>query len=475
MVTKNLDLKFPFETKTIEFKQILNDGDKSESWLKSVVAFSNTNGGHLFVGVKDNGEAIGLPKELVNEQVQVFHRNVKEHISPLPKYEFNYQEIKKDLFVIDIKIDKAMDLPVILMFHGVPSIYIREEGRNIPAQREDIVYLVLSSHSDSFDNRLSNEKFDKNDFNILFDTFKNKKGYQLNEKILISNNFMNEEGVLKTGALLFKDDYSENETTIKITKWFGFTKGDNAYKNLLDLRENIISSINKSLDVIRENIGSYEKKEDIGRITIYDFPLRSVFEGIVNAFAHKNYFFRDSLIEVDIFKDRMEIASPGGLTTNINLNKEKNIDNIKPTRRNEVIANILTMCHFMEKEGSGFDKISQDYKLMDENHKPYVTAKENYFILTLPNINYSFNKDSENPDITCMGEELLSEKQLKVLSYCYNKARTAEEIAKFLNISLSTYFRKKILLPLVETNFLKRNDRFKADLYYSNRDIVKLK
>ena len=66
MVTKNLDLKFPFETKTIEFKQILNDGDKSESWLKSVVAFSNTNGGHLFVGVKDNGESIGLPKELVN-------------------------------------------------------------------------------------------------------------------------------------------------------------------------------------------------------------------------------------------------------------------------------------------------------------------------------------------------------------------------------------------------------------------------
>lgn len=196
---------------------------------------------------------------------------------------------------------------------------------------------------------------------------------------------------------------------------------------------------------------------------------------MVNAFAHKNYFLKNSVIEIDIFKNRLEISSPSGLTTNLDLIKEKDIDNIKPTRRNEVIANVLTLCNYMEKEGSGFDKISEDYRLMDDNHKPFVTAKDNYFLLTLPNINYEEGIESDNPAITCLTEELLSDKQLKILSYCYISPKTTEEIAKFLNISLSTYFRKNILSPLVEDNLLIRNSKFKSDLYYTNHETIKIK
>ncbi len=104
------------------------------------------------------------------------------------------------------------------------------------------------------------------------------------------------------------------------------------------------------------------KKEDVGRKDIFSYPARSVTEGIVNAPAHRNYFIPGRQIEVNMFKDRLEITSPGSLLGVPELRKEKNISSIIPKRRNEVISLVLCCVRLMESKGSGFDRIEQDYR-----------------------------------------------------------------------------------------------------------------
>lgn len=476
MTVSKFELDIPFETKKIELKRILNDGPQAESWLKTVAGFANGEGGDIYVGVNDVRESVGLTKDLVDKQVQLFHRNVKAHLAPLPKYDFSYHQIAHNLYVIQIHIHPSQELPVVLSMHGIPSIYVREEGQNRAANREEIVNLVLRSNQDKFDVSATKIKYRKEDFSHLFATFENRNGYPLNDKILLSHRFFDEDGNLRQGALLFKDDYQGNLTALKVTRWFGFSKGDNSFQKLLDIKTNILQSIDEVMETIRNCISYVEIKMEEGRKSEPDYPLRSVFEGVVNAFAHKNYYYEDSIIEIDLFLNRLEITSPGGMINHIFLNEEKDIANILPTRRNEIICEILNVTKYMEKEGSGFDKISRDYARMPEKKKPFVTSKENYFILTLPNIHFAkpLTDEVNNPPITCFNYELLTKKQRDILSYCYFKPRTIEEIASFLKVSISTHLRKNILYPLVDSDLLIRNDDFKADLYYSNHDLVKL-
>lgn len=469
-----MDSQVLFETKTHENKQILGEGDKALSWLKTICSFANTDGGTLAVGISDDFEAVGLKKEQVDKQVQLFLRETKEHLYPLPKFEFNYRETDYGTYILEIKVAKSDRLPVILTFHNVPSIYVRDEGRNSPADYEQIQNLVLSSVSDKFDLSVSDEEYDSRSYSLLCSKYLKVNQKELSIKRLVALRALNCNSKVTRGLKLFKDDFIGNETLIKVTEWKGLDKGADTYKSLYEGNKNLLLVLDESYEVIKANISSYEKKLADTRETIYDFPLRSIFEGLVNAFAHKNYFFSDTPIEVDIFPNRLEITSPGSLVNNRNLINEKDISDIQPTRRNEVICNLLSSLKYMEKEGSGFDKITQDYLLYPDIYKPFITSMDSYFKLTLPSVNsFGVSLDDEGilPVITPY-DSSLNDRDKKILGYCYQKPRSIEEIAKKIGMKISTYLRKTILGNLVDKGLLKASSPSKATLYLSNKELV---
>lgn len=471
-ITTNENL---FESKIVEFKRILNDGSDSLSWIKTVVAFANGVGGDLYVGVNDEGMPIGFPKNMVDQQVQIFHRNLKEHVLPLPQTDFTYIKTKNDTYVIKIHINHSSELPVMCTYNNISSTFIREEARTRPANRNDIVNLVLSTESSRFDAALTDRKYDPADFKVLTKKYSlANEGKELTLKILSACGFVNDDEFLTRGALLFADAYNGAETAVKVTKWKGLNKGVNEFKPILDIHKNMIEAIYEAAEAIMDNIDSVERKTNDGRITITDYPERSIFEGLVNAFAHKNYFLQAGLIEVDIFRDRIEITSPGGMVNNLNLSHVEDIQEIKPCRRNEVVVSILEACRIMESEGSGFNKISEDYRLADPSHQPFVDAKDDFFRLTLPNLNYDPGVGVENPPVRFPTDELTNPKQLMVLSYCYNQSRTIKQIAEHLGMSVSTYLRTGIVLPLVERGLLKKSLGHRSDRYLTNKDMVGL-
>ena len=119
-------------------------------------------------------------------------------------------------------------------------------------------------------------------------------------------------------------------------------------------------------------------------------------EGLVNALIHRSYLQTGSEVHIDMFDDRIEIYSPGGMVSGISL-KDKDILKIPSKRRNPVLADIFNRLKYMERRGSGFKKIIMDYQEQpnySEKLKPLFEADNEDFLLTLYNLNYCEKKMS---------------------------------------------------------------------------------
>ena len=146
-----------------------------------------------------------------------------------------------------------------------------------------------------------------------------------------------------------------------------------------------------------------------------------------------------------------------------------------PERRNEVICNIFSLINYLEKRGSGFDKIANDYLPYGKNYQPYVSSNTNYFSLILPDVTYSKNEiDGDIIQDIRTNDILTGKYDEQILGYCYNDGKTISQIASKLNIKPSTYFRKEIIEPLINKGYLISN-MSRPEKLISNKNKVFLK
>lgn len=106
---------------------------------------------------------------------------------------------------------------------------------------------------------------------------------------------------------------------------------------------------------------------------------------LVNALIHRNYFELGSEVHIDMFDDRLEIYSPGGMIDGSTL-EGKDLMSIPSRRRNPVLADIFSRLNFMERRGSGFKKILGAYG--ESQKKPEFKTDFGNFLIVFPNENY---------------------------------------------------------------------------------------
>ena len=201
-----------------------------------------------------------------------------------------------------------------------------------------------------------------------------------------------------------------------------------------------------------------------------------MFEGVINAVAHRDYYLDGTRIQVDMFKDRLEISSPGGFYRGEKLGKTYDLSGIISKRRNELISGILVACNVMEAAGTGFDKIIEEYKEADEAHKPYIYSSSDHFTLVLPDLTYENGiKDSKIPVLEFAPVPNGTEMDEKVLSFCYYQARKVAEIAEYLKVSDSTYLRKQVLGNLANNGYLEKSRLSRAMFYKTNPEMVEIR
>ena len=122
-----------------------------------------------------------------------------------------------------------------------------------------------------------------------------------------------------------------------------------------------------------------------------DYCERSVFESLVNALIHRDYLILGSEVHIDIYNDRLTIYSPGGMADGTRI-QERDLSSISSTRRNPVLADIFGRLGYMERQGSGFKKITESYHAAynyRSDLEPEFYSDASSFQVTLYNLNYS--------------------------------------------------------------------------------------
>lgn len=127
-----------------------------------------------------------------------------------------------------------------------------------------------------------------------------------------------------------------------------------------------------------------------------DYPELAVREALVNALVHRDYSNYYDQININMYTNRLEISSPGGM---IDRTKVQDLDPYKigSKRRNPILANIFSLLKLMERRGTGIKEILNIYSRQENyslNHRPEFTSDDKSFVVTLKNLNYE-NQNNE--------------------------------------------------------------------------------
>ena len=349
------------EGSSVDYKEAL-EIKKPRSWLKSVSAFANSFGGHIVFGVRDNPrEVCGLvnPQEVISKITEL----IKARIDPTPRYQLHaFAEDNK--ICVDLEIQNGPAYPYYYRFEGVCVAYIRNGDQSEEASRQQLSALILKGMNKTFDSLPSPYHIGDVSFTLLAATFKNtlKEDFQP-DKDLLSTALVTEDGQVTNGGLLLCDQGVLPQSRIFCTRWKGTHKG-NIDADALDDKEyqgaSLISLLQNAEDFIRNNSKNPWSIRGMTREERSDYPYKAVREVLVNALIHRDYQVLGSEIHIEMFDDRMEISSPGGMANGRRI-QDMDLRHIPSMRRNQVISDVFSRLHYMERRGSGIDRIMTSY------------------------------------------------------------------------------------------------------------------
>ena len=385
------------ETSNIDYKLTLEER-RPKSWLKSVSAFANSKGGIILFGVNDSTHELeGLDN--IQQVAEKITEIINAKILPLPRYEINsFTEDGKDF--LELKIGDGPSTPYYLVIDGRKEAYIRSENQSIPAPEHILNNLILKGKNLTFDALPTDYKINDLSFTLLAATMKEKTNKKFDDnKDFFSLGLSNKEKELTNAGLLLSDQNPLKQSKIICTRWKGLKKGIIA-EDAIDDKEysgSIIALLENADSFIKNNSKISWKIVGMERQELEDYPITARREAIVNALIHRDYQILGAEIHIDMFDDRLEITSPGGMFDG-SLIQNLEIKNIPSMRRNIVIADVFSRLHYMDRRGSGLSRILESYN--DSIQKPKFISDSLSFTVIFPNKGYyKTNEMYENKNI----------------------------------------------------------------------------
>ena len=449
-------------------------------WLKTINGFANAHGGVLFLGVEDKThKLIGFSMKELDAEKLFFYNTLNQHMpsySLIKAVPLEYQVRESKRYILQIAVGESERKPVIVKYKGMPMIFMRRDGFTNPATEEEIRFMAISSAPAKYDEQVMDVPFSMDQFIKLGAFYQEQTGGKgLKEKDLAAIGFFDGDHRIKKGAYLFADACREENTSIVCNLFKGETRGDDMVLSTSKFKGNLIDGFHFIDDFLTLKMNHGFVKLPSGRVDVDAFPKRAVFEAIINALAHRDYYLDGTEISVDLFNNRVVISSPGSLYNARGDLKTRNLSSIISRRRNELISSVFVLCHAMEAKGTGFEKIEEEYKGQDELHQPFVFTRNNQFCIVLPDITNPAGVEISDDSIYLIGEiQNGSKYDAKILSYCFASKKSAGEIAAHLKVSDSTFLRNALLGNLVEQHYLLLIDEGKTKRYLSNKDLVKM-
>ena len=406
---------------------MLSKQKKPKSWLKSVSSFSNGIGGTLFFGISDDRKPIGLSD--VQKDAEAISRLIKERITPLPQFILKpLQEDGKNLLALEVSPGRST--PYYYKADGVMEAYIRVGNESVIAPDYIVNELILKGTNQSFDTLTTDAVKKDYSFTLLEATYLERTGLRFEPSDYVSFGLTDKNGLLTNAGKLMTDQHTVYNSRMFCTRWNG-----------------------------SENSKVHFVKEAQYRVDKPDYAERAVTEALVNALIHRDYIVLGSEIHIDMFDDRVEITSPGGMFGGGSI-QEYDIYSIRSMRRNPVIADLFHRMKYMERRGSGLRKIvSETEKLPGYTaaYKPEFSSTATDFRVILKNVNYHLSQKDLVSDQDCdqVSDQDKSQDILHaVLDFCITE-KSKQEICSFIGYRNLTYFTRKYLNPLLASGQLK--------------------
>ncbi|WP_080570832.1 RNA-binding domain-containing protein [Mycoplasma mycoides] len=331
--------KFIGETNSYEKKVILNIDDP-DNWLKTVSAFANGKGGIIFFGIDDNDNLVGLKN--VKKDSEKISELIKTKIEPLI-YDFDLQILTdNDKNFIMLKIFEQYKTPYYVVKKNSKSAYIRVGNQTVSPESWQLNQLILKGSNTTFDGLETFVSLKNVSFSVLKGFYYQITKKELKDKDLISFNLVNPNTLLTNAGALLADQELIYQSRLFITRWNGLDKAHSKMEALDDdeFKGNIISILKETESFIKKNTKKLWKKEKLQRKEYPYYPKEAIREALVNALIHRDYSIVGSEIHIDIYDDRLEIHSPGGMY-NGDFIQEQDIFQLSSVRRNPILADMF--------------------------------------------------------------------------------------------------------------------------------------
>lgn len=434
-----------------EFKAKLNS-ENPVKWAKTIVGFANSDGGMLFVGVSNNRDAFGLNLDEIDKTKNLVAQINDRHIFPHVKLRYLLRSVDENAeqFVLGIVISPSDSIVRYREGDFNETVFIKGDGNSTPATPEDII--CLSKRKFGVDNETSEVLYrdaEWSDYIALCQEYRNDLSVPT-VKALQNEEIVSKDGYAKTGFLMFKDGYDDSDTLICCRLWRGKTKTG----VVLDsgrFKGSLPSVFKNTLNFIERNIKTgWKKTESGGREEIRSYPKEAIREALVNAIAHRDYSIAGTQIDVDIFKDRIDIVSPGSWLLAKDY-EEYPAGSIPSIRRNVIIAACLDVANLMERGGTGFQTMISSYEGYGDEKQPGVIIYPGFLKLRL--FDLLFQEDA-------LSEELTDAE--KVIELLKESPMTVKDLQAETRFKSRSRFLTEVLNPLLEKGVAFREGNIKS-------------
>ena len=359
------DTLFSGESKNVEYK--ITVPEKSEKYMKTVVAFANGRGGRIVFGIDDKSlDVVGMDVDNIYKTMDAITNAISDSCEPAIRPDVAMQAVR-DKTVIVLEILPGAERPYYIKSQGMfEGTYVRVAGTTRHVEDYMLKELILEGKNRYFDSEIcQNMKITDGEIEELCKSMKEtaiRNTWQDSEKakikdvtknVLISWGVLKEEGgnVYPTNAYALLTGRMFQQPVIQC----GVFKGINR-AHFVDRREfegSIQEKMEAAYQYVLEKINMGMTIKGMYRQDVYELPTDSIRELIANAVAHRSYL-EPGNIQVALYDNRLEITSPGMLLNNVTIAKMME-GYSKP--RNPAIARAFAYMKIIEKWGTGIPRL----------------------------------------------------------------------------------------------------------------------
>lgn len=426
------------ENERLEYKRELTEVVKKE-----VIAFANTLGGDIYIGIDDDGSVVGVaePDDVMLRTGAMLRDAIHPDIMMFVRIN---NEIIEQQNVVHVTVSEGANKPYYLQRYGLKptGVFIRQGSATVQASSEQIRRMIKEADGDVFEAQASLEQtltFEKTQ--AVFAAH----GLPLGKQQMQTLGLLRQDGLYTNLALLLSE---QCPFTIKAAVFRGTEQSE--FQDRKEFRGSLLAQLEACYGYLQLNNELAASFQGLYRQDKRAYPDVAIREALLNCIVHRDYAISASTL-ISVYADRMEFISLGGLMPGIQ--KEDILLGVSVCR-NKRLAEVFYRLELIEAYGTGLQKIYHAYR--DYAKKPQLLLSPHAFKIILPRMVHA-EEVKEKPSEYVTPEAA-------VRKYLQTHATiTRKEVERLTSVSMATAIR--LLKNMTEQGILLRQGRGKNTEY----------